>query len=75
MAEVEAASAAPGEKRSAGRPRKEAAPPAAPALLKAAESGDPAVQYLIAVRTTAVQNKDKVHEDWATAELAKLGFG
>jgi len=71
MAEVEAASAAPGEKRSAGRPK---AAPAAPALLKGSESGDPAVQYLLAVRTSAVQNDDKVHEDWATTELAKLGF-
>jgi hypothetical protein len=76
---VEAASAAPGEKRSAGRP-----------LAKASEAGDPAVQKLLADKWTAqqwaAQHKDtadrsaaerKGHEDQVAAldaELAELGF-
>jgi hypothetical protein len=74
MAEVEAASAAPGEKRSAARPRKEETAPEPAALQKGAESGDPAVQYLLAVRQTASQNDDADAAEWASAELAKLGF-
>ena len=71
MADVEAASAAPGEKRSVGRPRKEVAPPK---LLKASDSGDPAVHYLLAVRQQAAMNDIDATVEWATAELAKLGF-
>jgi hypothetical protein len=78
---VEAASAAPGEKRSVVRP---------PALAKASESGDPAVQKLLGDRWTAEQNvamhgaaagssaaQAAAHgEDVArlVAELAELGF-
>ena len=71
MAEVEAASAAPGEKRSAGRPRKEAAPPA---LLRGSESGDPSVHQLIADMYTAQQNVYKDAERAAADALADLGF-
>lgn len=60
---VEAATAAPGEKR-----------PVVPPLAKASESGDPAVQYLLARRWTAQQNGDVDGEKAADADLAKLGF-
>ena len=72
MAEVEAASAAPGEKRSAGRPRREPAP--SPALLRASESGDPAVHQLLGAIYSAQQNGDPDAEAAAVAELGRLGF-
>jgi hypothetical protein len=62
---VEAASAAPGEKRSVSRP---------PQLEKASESGDPAVHTLLADRWTAQQNGDADGEAQADAGLAELGF-
>jgi hypothetical protein len=79
MTDVEAATAAPGEKRSASRSRKlpGPAPDALDApgeLAKAAESGNPEVQYLLAVRQAANQNDDQDAAEWASAELAKLGF-
>lgn len=49
---VEAASAAPGEKRAAARPP----------LAKASESGDPAVQKVLADKQTAQMNA-AMHED------------
>jgi len=61
---VEAASAAPGEKRAAVRPQ----------LAKAAEATDGYVQWLLAERNTADQNGDADRAGWATAELGKLGF-
>ena len=60
---VEAATAAPGEKRSASRP-----------LAKASESGDPAVHQLMAAIYTAEQNGDEDAAKAARDELAKLGF-
>lgn len=72
MAEVESATAGPGEKRSAGRPRKVLAEPAPPP--RASESGDPAVHQLIADAYTAHQNGDEDAEAEALAALAKLGF-
>jgi hypothetical protein len=74
MSEVEAASAAPGEKRSAGRPRKNPEPAGVPALAKASESGDPAVQQLLGARYTAQQNGDADGVAAADAALAALGF-
>jgi hypothetical protein len=61
---VEAATAAPGEKRSAARPP----------LASAAGSGDPAVQKLLADRNTAAMNGDSDGQAQATAALAELGF-
>lgn len=61
---VEAASAAPGERRAAVRP----------ALAKASEQGDPSVQWLLGERNTAEMNGDTDRAAWATAELGKLGF-
>jgi hypothetical protein len=72
MAEVEAATAGPGEKRSAGRPRKAPAEPAPPP--RASESGDPAVHQLISDRYTAEQNGDDDAAAAADAALAALGF-
>jgi hypothetical protein len=63
-APVEAATAGPGEKRSAARP----------ALAKASESGDPAVQSLIADIYTAEQNGDDDQAAAARKALAELGF-
>jgi hypothetical protein len=60
---VEAATAAPGEKRSVSRP-----------LASAAASGDPAVQKLLADRNTAAMNGDSDGQAQATAALAELGF-
>lgn len=60
---VEAASAAPGEKRAASRP-----------LAKASAAGDGYVQWLLAERNTAEMNEDAARQEWATAELGKLGF-
>lgn len=60
---VEAASAAPGERRSASRP-----------LQKASESGLPDVQKLLGDRHTAQQNGDRDAEAQADAALAELGF-
>lgn len=60
-APVEAATAAPGEKRSVSRP-----------LAKAAESGDPAVHQLLGAIYTAEQNGDDTAA--LREELAKLGF-
>lgn len=61
---VEAATAGPGEKRSAVRP----------ALAKASESGDPAVHQLMADIYTAEQNGDDDLAQAARDKLAKLGF-
>lgn len=61
---VEAASAAPGEKRSASRPP----------LEKASGATDGHVQWLLAERNTAEQNGDRDRAAWATAQLAGLGF-
>ncbi len=61
---VEAATAAPGERRSAVRPP----------LAKAAEATDGTVQWLLGERYTAYQNGDKDREAWATAQLAELGY-
>ena len=61
---VEAATAAPGEKRAASRP----------ALASAAASGDPAVHQLIADLYTAEQNGDEDAAQAARDALAKLGF-
>lgn len=76
---VEAATAAPGEKRSASRPIP---------LAKASESGDPAVHKALGDLQTARQNlaavRDAKREDEAEYEaderaalgrLAELGFG
>lgn len=60
---VEAASAAPGEKRSASRPR----------LARASESGDPAVQKLLADRWTAQQNAAMHHGGAGSATQQKAG--
>lgn len=60
---VESATAAPGEKRSAARP-----------LARGSESGDPAVQQLLAGRYTAHQNGDAEAEAAADAALRELGF-
>ncbi len=60
---VEAATAAPGEKRAASRP-----------LAKASESGDPAVQKLLGDRQTAYMNGDAGAEAQVDAALAELGF-
>jgi hypothetical protein len=60
---VEAASAAPGERRAAVRP-----------LARGSESGDPAVQSLLAGRQTAWMNGDEDAAAKATAALAELGF-
>lgn len=60
---VEAASAAPGEKRSVSRP-----------LEKASGATDGYVQWLLAERYTAEQNGDGDRAAWATGELGKLGF-
>lgn len=60
---VEAASAAPGEKRAAVRPQ----------LARASESGDPAVQKLLADRNTFAQNGDSDGAARVTAALAELG--
>jgi hypothetical protein len=60
---VEAATAAPGEKRSVSRP-----------LARASESGDPAVQKLIADMYTAEQNGDDDQAEAARKALAELGF-
>lgn len=78
---VEAASAAPGEKRSASRPRQ---------LARASESGDPQVHQLLAERQTAQMNLathkaaaeqskaalEGLEEDVAAADaaLAELGY-
>ena len=59
---VEAATAAPGEKRSAARP----------ALAKASESGDPAVHQLLGAIYTAEQNGDDTSA--LRKQLAELGF-
>lgn len=77
---VEAASAAPGEKRSAARP--------GPALPKASESGDPAVHKALGDLQTARQNLASVRdakqadvaeyeadERAALARLRELGYG
>jgi hypothetical protein len=72
MAEVEAATSVPGEKRSAGRPRKVPAEPAAPP--RAADSGDPVVHSLIADMYTAQQNGDQAAAQAAADKLAELGF-
>jgi hypothetical protein len=63
---VEAASAAPGEKRSASRP--------APALAKASESGDPAVHQILAEIEVARRNEDPDALKDAEKRLADLGF-
>lgn len=60
---VEAATAAPGEKRSASRP-----------LAKASESGDPAVHQLLGAIYTAEQNGDDDAAQAGRNALAKLGF-
>jgi hypothetical protein len=60
---VEAASAAPGEKRSVPRP-----------LAKASGAGDPSVHWLLGERNTAEMNGDADRAAWATAQLAELGF-
>jgi hypothetical protein len=64
---VESASAAPGEKRSASPPK---AGPAAGPKAKASESGDPAVQKALADLYTAQQNRDaaKAAQDQAEAD-------
>jgi hypothetical protein len=73
MAEVESATAGPGEKRSAGRPRK--AEPAAPAARpRASESGDPAVHQLLADAYIARQNGDDDKAEAAEAALRELGY-
>lgn len=59
---VEAATAGPGEQRSASRP----------ALARAAESGDPAVHQLLGAIYTAEQNGDDVAA--LRKQLADLGF-
>lgn len=66
---VEAATAAPGEKRSAGRPRKEPGP--VPRYAKASESGDPAIQKLLADRWTAEQAAAQAASDAETAEAVR----
>lgn len=61
---VEAATAAPGEKRSASRPP----------LAKASESSDPAVHKLLADIQTAQMNGNDEQADAARTALAELGF-
>lgn len=60
---VEAASAAPGERRSVSPP-----------LQKASGATDGDVHWLLGERYTAYQNGDKDREAWATAQLAELGY-
>lgn len=64
---VESATAVPGESRAVS-------PPPAPKLAKAAESGDPQVQKLLADRSAAESagNSDLLAE--VNAALAGLGF-
>ena len=66
---VETATAAPGEARSVSPP-----PALAPKLAKAAESGDPQVQGLLADRSAAEQSGDSALAAGFTAQLAVLGF-
>jgi hypothetical protein len=61
---TEAATSNPGEKRAASRPQ----------LAKASESGDPAVQKLLADRNTAEMNGDSAGQAQVNAALADLGF-
>jgi hypothetical protein len=58
-------------KKPADKPEEKPAPPK---LARAGESGDPAVQWLLAERLTwtSVGNKDKVAE--LDAQLAERGF-
>ena len=61
---VEAATAAPGEKRAAPRP----------ALLKASESGNADVHRILADLQAAQLNSDRAAEQAARRQLNELGF-
>jgi len=65
---VETATAVPGETRAT------APPPPAPKLAKAAESGDPSVQHLLANRSAAESAGNVALLAEVNAALAALGY-